>query len=258
MVGEPGASSSGGASGEPGAEAEGWKGAPGGGQAGGLGEPGGPSWREERSGGDGGLRSPQGSPAQLGPAGQELVSTIRHLSPPVPSSPSACWSSWRASPGESPSASPLGRLRKAVKVLEPKREEESGQKGERRARSGLPRPSLLSILARISSTVVPGNRSSLVATGTGVTLKGAGPLREGVDGARGTSSLGVEHESSGVKTGGDGSPFPLGVSGDLMVKEGRLRAAPEPPPLYGWGPARRFIFSAEGSSGRECRGAGGG
>lgn len=47
MVGEPGASSSGGASGEPGAEAEGWKGAPGGGQAGGLGEPGGPSWREE-------------------------------------------------------------------------------------------------------------------------------------------------------------------------------------------------------------------
>lgn len=50
MVGDPGASSSGGASGEPGAEAEGsagWKGAPGGGQAGDLGEPGGPSWREE-------------------------------------------------------------------------------------------------------------------------------------------------------------------------------------------------------------------
>jgi len=30
-------------------------------------------WRELTSGGDGGLRSPQGSPAQLGPAGEELL-----------------------------------------------------------------------------------------------------------------------------------------------------------------------------------------
>jgi len=117
-----------------------------------------------------------------------------------------------------------------VKVLEPKREG-SGQKGESRARSGLPGPSLLSILARISSTVVPGNRSGLVATGTGVTLNGAGPLREGVGGAGGTSSPGLDPESSVVATGGDGSPFPLGVSGDLRVKEGRLRGPPEPPPL---------------------------
>lgn len=98
------------------------------------------------------------------------------------------------------------------------------QKGESQARSGLPGPSLLSILARISSTVVPGNRSGLAATGTGVTLKGAGPLREGAGGAGDTSS-------SVAATGGDESPFPLGVSGDLTVKEGRRRGPPAPPPL---------------------------
>lgn len=108
--------------------------------------------------------------------------------------------------------------------MEPKREEGSVQKGESQARSGLPGPSLLSILARISSTVVPGNRSGLAATGTGVTLKGAGPLREGVGGAGGTSS-------SVPVTRGDESPFPLGVSGDRTVKEGRRRGPPEPAPL---------------------------
>lgn len=171
------------------------------------------------------------SPCQGWSLAPHLVSAIGHPSFPVPSSPTAGWGVWQASPGGAPSASPLGRLRKAVKVLEPKREEGSGQKGESRARSGLPGPSLLSILARISSTVVPGNRSGLDATGTGVTLKGAGPLRGGVGGVGGTSSPGVKPKSSAAVTGADGSPFLLGVSGDLRVKEGRLRAPPPLPPL---------------------------
>lgn len=147
----------------------------------------------------------------------------------------------------------------------PKRELLSGLKVERRpqARSGLPGPSLrgCSILAKISSTVVPGKRSGLATTGTGFTLNRAAPLRTprgppagGVTGASDLSSV-VEGRAL---TAGGGAPFAVEVSagGLLRLKDRRLREVLLP--LYGLGPASRLIFSAEGNSRRGGRDPGDG
>lgn len=157
-------------------------------------------------------------------------------------------------PPSPPSA--LGCLRKATKPLGPKQEPASELKVERS-------PSLRgrSIFARISSTVVPGKRSGLAATGTGFTLKGAAPLRApdgppagGVTGAGEPSSLPL----GGVLASGGESPFPLEVSagGLLRLKDRRLWVVLLP--LYGLGPASRLIFSAEGKSRRGARDPGDG